>query len=167
MVQCTAVVSKIMKFGHSKSNFFVKKMSKSFQLYFTEKYQFRTIFFIKSNVLITSIIKSLCDVQFWRHIKKTFCNILFFCKIKLMSTVVHINLVTSGWYRQAESKYVLVQIYSVVSIKRTGSLNYFEVFSHPVLFFHVLKKICTTLFFFSCTKKFFCSTLFAYYILFA
>ena len=31
-------------------------------------------------------------------------------------------------------------IYSVVSIKRTGSLNYFGVFSHPVLFFHVLKK---------------------------
>ena len=30
--------------------------------------------------------------------------------------------------------------YSVVSIKRTGSLNYFGVFSHPVLFFHVLKK---------------------------
>ena len=30
--------------------------------------------------------------------------------------------------------------YSVVSIKRTGLLNYFEVFSHPVLFFHVLKK---------------------------
>ena len=30
--------------------------------------------------------------------------------------------------------------YSVVSIKRTGSLNYFEVFSPPVLFFHVLKK---------------------------
>ena len=33
-----------------------------------------------------------------------------------------------------------VDDYSVVSIKRTGSLNYFEVFSHPVLFFHVLKK---------------------------
>ena len=31
--------------------------------------------------------------------------------------------------------------YSVVSIKRTGWLNYFEVFPHPVLFFHVLKKI--------------------------
>ena len=33
-----------------------------------------------------------------------------------------------------------ILIYSVVSIKRTGSLNYFGVFSHPVLFFHVLKK---------------------------
>ena len=33
-----------------------------------------------------------------------------------------------------------IKDYSVVSIKRTGSLNYFEVFSHPVLFFHVLKK---------------------------
>ena len=31
--------------------------------------------------------------------------------------------------------------YSVVSIKRTGSLNYFEVFYHPELFFHVLNEI--------------------------
>ena len=31
-----------------------------------------------------------------------------------------------------------VHNYSVVSIKRTGSLNYFEVFAHPVLVFHVL-----------------------------
>jgi hypothetical protein len=30
--------------------------------------------------------------------------------------------------------------YSVVSIKRTGSLNYFEVFCHPELFFHVLNE---------------------------
>ena len=107
--------------------------------------------------------------------------------------------------------------YSVVSIKRTGSLNYFEVFSHPVLFFHVLKKIflppCSFFYvlkkifappcslitscslnryyrvynpdirailrkvifqkavsgpmYYSCTKWNFCSTLFAYYILFA
>ena len=39
------------------------------------------------------------------------------------------------------SSAVRLVLYSVVSIKRTGSLNYFEVFSHPVLFFHVLKKI--------------------------
>ena len=32
-------------------------------------------------------------------------------------------------------------IYSVVSIKRTGSLNYFEVFYHPELFFHALNEI--------------------------
>ena len=31
--------------------------------------------------------------------------------------------------------------YSVVSIKRTGSLNYFEFFYHPKLFFHVLNEI--------------------------
>jgi len=30
---------------------------------------------------------------------------------------------------------------SVVSIKRTGSLNYFEVFYHPELFFHVINEI--------------------------
>ena len=30
--------------------------------------------------------------------------------------------------------------YSVVSIKRTGSLNYFEVFYHPELFFHVINE---------------------------
>ena len=30
--------------------------------------------------------------------------------------------------------------YSVVSIKRTGSLNYFEGFYHPDRFFHVLKE---------------------------
>ena len=36
--------------------------------------------------------------------------------------------------------WIVFLTYSVVSIKRTGSLNYFEVFSHPVLFFHVLKK---------------------------
>ena len=32
-------------------------------------------------------------------------------------------------------------MYYVVSIKRTGSLNYFEVFYHPELFFHVLNEI--------------------------
>ena len=43
--------------------------------------------------------------------------------------------------------------YSVVSIKGTGSLNYFEGFYHPDCFFHVLNEIFfTTLFFFSCTK---------------
>ena len=31
--------------------------------------------------------------------------------------------------------------YSMVSIKRTGSLNYFEVFYHPKLFFHGLNEI--------------------------
>ena len=31
--------------------------------------------------------------------------------------------------------------YSVVSIKRTGSLNYFEGFYYPDRFFHVLKEI--------------------------
>ena len=31
--------------------------------------------------------------------------------------------------------------YSVVSIKRTGSLNYFEGFYHPDCFFHVLNEI--------------------------
>ena len=31
--------------------------------------------------------------------------------------------------------------YSVVSIKRTGTLNYFEVFYHPDCFFHVLNEI--------------------------
>ena len=31
--------------------------------------------------------------------------------------------------------------YSVVSIKKTGSLNYFEVLYHPELFFHVLNEI--------------------------
>ena len=30
--------------------------------------------------------------------------------------------------------------YSVVSIKRTGSLNYFEGFYHPDCFFHVLNE---------------------------
>ena len=34
--------------------------------------------------------------------------------------------------------------YSVVSIKRTGSLNYFETFYHPKLFFHVLNEIFFT-----------------------
>ena len=34
--------------------------------------------------------------------------------------------------------------YSVVSIKRTGSLNYFEVFYHPELFFHELNEIFLT-----------------------
>ena len=33
------------------------------------------------------------------------------------------------------TKYSSLCKYSVVSIKRTGSLNYFGVFSHPVLFF--------------------------------
>ena len=32
-------------------------------------------------------------------------------------------------------------IHSVVSIKRTGSLNYFEGFYHPDCFFHVLNEI--------------------------
>ena len=31
--------------------------------------------------------------------------------------------------------------YSVVSIRRTGSLNYFEVFYHPEHFFHALNEI--------------------------
>jgi hypothetical protein len=31
--------------------------------------------------------------------------------------------------------------YSVVSIKRKGSLNYFEGFYHPDCFFHVLNEI--------------------------
>ena len=58
--------------------------------------------------------------------------------------------------------------YSVVSIKRTGSLNYFEVFAPPWTFFSCTKRnFWTTLIFFSCTKWNFCSTLFAYYILFA
>ena len=56
-------------------------------------------------------------------------------------------------YSQLAS-WLQIQSYSVVSIKITGSLNYFEVFYHPELFF-------------SCTKWNFCSTLFAYYILFA
>ena len=30
---------------------------------------------------------------------------------------------------------------SVVSIKRTGSLNYFEAFYHPEHFFHALNEI--------------------------
>ena len=47
-------------------------------------------------------------------------------------------------------------VYSVVSIKRTGSLNYFGVFSHPVLFFRVLKKNLhhPVLFFMYFKKKF-------------
>ena len=43
-------------------------------------------------------------------------------------------------YSTYSHTYTLQYTYSVVSIKRTGSLNYFGVFSHPVLFFHVLKK---------------------------
>ena len=34
-----------------------------------------------------------------------------------------------------------VHTYSVVSIKRTGLLNYFEVFYQPEIFFHVLNGI--------------------------
>ena len=34
-----------------------------------------------------------------------------------------------------------INYYSVVSIKRTGSLNYFEGFYHPDCFFHVLNEI--------------------------
>ena len=57
---------------------------------------------------------------------------------------------------------------SVLSIKRTGSLNYFEGFLPPWTFFSCTKwNFFTTLIFFSCTKWNFFSTLFAYYILFA
>ena len=38
-------------------------------------------------------------------------------------------------------KFTSFVYYSVVSIKRTGSLNYFEVFYYPELFFHVLNEI--------------------------
>ena len=46
-----------------------------------------------------------------------------------------------------------VNSYSVVSIKRTGLLNYFEVFVPPWSFFSCTKwNFCSTLIFFSCTK---------------
>ena len=43
-------------------------------------------------------------------------------------------------YSQLAS-WLQIQSYSVVSIKITGSLNYFEVFYHPEPFFHVLNEI--------------------------
>ena len=46
----------------------------------------------------------------------------------------------SFWIQKNNVTYVLNN-YSVVSIKRTGSRNYFEVFYHPELFFHVLNEI--------------------------
>ena len=49
-----------------------------------------------------------------------------------------------AWLLQLEFKFlwslILILIYSVVSIKRTGSLNYFEGFYHPDCFFHVLNE---------------------------
>ena len=42
---------------------------------------------------------------------------------------------------QAKSFHISPTVsYSVVSIKRTGSLKYFEVFYHPELFFHILNE---------------------------
>ena len=44
-------------------------------------------------------------------------------------------------YLEREILCIGCAVYSVVSIKRTGSLNYFEVFYHPELFFHALNEI--------------------------
>ena len=59
-------------------------------------------------------------------------------KFRIIETLHHtaiLNFCANSTRSKTWSRKTISWRFSVVSIKRTGSLNYFEVFSHPVLFF--------------------------------
>ena len=71
-------------------------------------------------------IRKICRRLLWTVHEVTFCE------------NPHTKAAIVNWASFSHNETV---IYSVVSIKRTGSLNYFKVFYHPELFFHVLNEI--------------------------
>ena len=97
-------------------------------------------------IIFKDLMWNCYGLRWWVMMNKNDCFV--YCFVSFVHYPLRFLLLLDKYNKSWTSEY------SVVSIKRTGSLNYFEVFFHPVLFFHVLKKnFAPPCSFFLCTKK--------------
>ena len=82
----------------------------------------------------------MCNFCLCVHTQMVLGNLVQNCPVWSNKVILDSQIYKKGHYEQHWGR-AKIGDYSVVSIKRTGSLNYFEGFYHPDCFFYVLNEI--------------------------